>query len=69
MELLERAKKSNAGNAQLKEIRKCLVEGLTRTDYLLKEDQIDRLITHADTTHERNYWKVMKKMGQLFKKT
>lgn len=69
MELLNRAKKSDAGNEQIKEIRKCLVEGLTRTDYLLKEEQIDSLITKADTTHERNYWKTMKKMGQLFKRT
>ena len=50
--------------AQQKELRKCLLEGLPRTDYLLPPDSFREKKT--ETVHEANYRKTMRKMSFLF---
>ena len=46
------------------ELRKCLLEGLTRADCLLPEPILSANITSAKTRHERNYWKCMKAVAR-----
>lgn len=65
--LLERAGRAGLTDAQLKEFRRCLVEGLVRADFLLSDEQQTRFIQTAQSRHERNYWKVMKKIGKEFR--
>ena len=65
-EVLAKAKAKGFQDAQLKELRRCLNEGLARTDFLLApEFQADALCQATDT-HTRNYWKAMMKMGKAF---
>ena len=49
-----------------RELRLCLTEGLVRADYLLAETEKIQHILLAETVHERNYWKVMKRVGAEF---
>lgn len=49
---------------QQQELRRCLLEGLARTDYLLPPEEIESRKT--DTVHEQNYRKTMLKMSRLF---
>ncbi len=52
---------------QRKELRKCLLEGLSRPDYLLPPDEMANLPADAaETVHEANYRKTMLKMSRLF---
>ncbi len=62
-ELLERSKAKGYSPLQLKELRSCLMEGLCRPDCLLPMEQIERHIKAAKSTHERNYWKAMRKLS------
>ena len=48
----------------LAELRSCLLEGLTRSDYLLPDKVISEMIRAGETVHQRNYWRVMKRMNQ-----
>ena len=50
--------------AQRQELRRCLLEGLARVDYLLPPDAFRA--AKEETVHERNYRKTMKKMSLLF---
>ena len=50
--------------AQRQELRRCLLEGLARADYLLPPDAFRA--AKEETVHERNYRKTMKKMSLLF---
>lgn len=60
--LLHEAEQMN--EAQQKELRRCLLEGLPRADYMMTpEDLADRA---EDTVHEANYRKTMRKMSRLF---
>jgi len=51
----------------LTELRACLIEGLTRPDYLLPVTTQTRLMQTADSTHQKNYWHVMKLIGSFFR--
>ncbi len=63
VKLLERSKTKGYSPLQLKELRSCLMEGLCRPDCLLPTEQIERHIKAAKSTHERNYWKAMRKLS------
>ena len=66
-ELLARAREKGYGKKQLGEIRACLQEGLARADYLLAAaDQLENA-RQEETVHGRNYWKVMRKLGELLR--
>ena len=51
-------------SAQQRELRRCLLEGLARADYLLPPESFRAV--KEETVHERNYRKTMKKMSFLF---
>ena len=61
-EVLQTAEKLNP--PQLQELRRCLLEGLVRADYLLSPEELQNRT--AETIHGANYWKAMRKMSCLF---
>lgn len=63
---LKHAAESGYTDAQLKELRTCLNEGLVRADFLLPGRVQEERINTADHRHEKNYWAVMKKVGEAF---
>lgn len=44
---------------ELAELRVCIEEGVTRSDYLLPADILKEKKAHAEDRHARNYWTVM----------
>ena len=66
-ELLKRAGEKGAAQVYLKELRRCLSEGLPRADCLLPERIQDEKIRRAKSTHSKNYWRCMRKMGALIR--
>lgn len=52
---------------QRRELRDCLLEGLTRADWLLSGRQIDERVRRAATRHARNYWQCMARMAVLLR--
>ena len=64
--LLRRARERGMTPEEERELRLCLTEGLVRADYLLAETEKIQHILLAETVHERNYWKVMKRVGAEF---
>ncbi len=64
-ELLSRAEGLEPSHQ--KELRDCLVEGLTRADCLLPPAALERHVRAAATVHERNYWRCMKKIGGMLR--
>ena len=66
MNLMQKAAASGLNDAQLKELRACLMEGLSRSDYLLDPDVQNRLARSASSRHMRNYWQTMRKIGSAF---
>ena len=56
-------------DTRIREMRDCLVEGLTRADCLLPAAAQERHIRAAATIHERNYWRCMKKIGGMLRET
>ena len=66
MELLDRAREANFDENRLKELRRCLIEGLPRADYLLPENVLEDCSKQSSTRRERNYWQTMKRVGKLF---
>ncbi len=66
-ELLSRAEGLEPSHQR--ELRDCLVEGLTRADCLLPPAAQERHIRAAATVHERNYWRCMKKVGGMLRGT
>ena len=66
-ELLSRAEGLEPSHQR--EMRDCLVEGLTRADCLLPAAAQERHIRAAATVHERNYWRCMKKIGGMLRGT
>ena len=60
--VLEEEKDLN--EAQRQELRRCLLEGLPRADYLLGRDELQR--KKGDSIHDRNYWKAMRRINRLF---
>lgn len=67
-DLLEKSKAAGYTGPQLRELRRCLLEGLVRADYLLSPELQARLAANARTIHEHNYRRVMQKMGQYFRR-
>ena len=66
-DLIRRAQSRGMAEDAVSELRKCLLEGLTRPDYLLDESEQIRAEKEADTIHGRNYWKTMRKVGEAFR--
>ena len=66
MNLMQKAAASGLNDAQLMELRACLMEGLSRSDYLLDPDVQNRLARSASSRHMRNYWQTMRKIGSAF---
>ena len=50
---------------QKKELRRCLLEGLPRADYLMKREELRKKT--GGSVHEKNYWTAMRKIGKLFR--
>ena len=57
--LLRSASERGMSSAFLREYRACLMEGLTRADWLLAEDALEEHIQAVCTQHEKNYWRAM----------
>ncbi len=51
---------------QQRELRRCLLEGLARADYLLPAEELRK--RKGRSIHEQNYWKAMRRIGGLFQK-
>ena len=65
-ELLRECSDKGYSDAALKETRRCLIEGLPRTDYLLPAETLLALQAQAGAIHDRNYFRVMNQMRQRF---
>ncbi|MBR1497979.1 MAG: DEAD/DEAH box helicase [Oscillospiraceae bacterium] len=66
-QLLERARSRGCTQAQLREMRRCLMEGLLRGDCLLPSEALERRVRACRGRHEENYWRVMRKLGGMFR--
>ena len=66
-ELLTEAKAAGLTTVQLHELRRCLNEGLVRTDYLLAPETQQALQRSAADTHTKNYWQAMLRLGKKFR--
>lgn len=66
MDLMRKADEEGMSAAQKKELRACLVEGLSRADYLLDPAVQQSLARSAPSRHLRNYWRTMRKIGSAF---
>ena len=64
--LVRRAVEASLSEAQIMEIRRCAQEGITRQDWLLPDPVKKRNLAASGTNHEKNYWKVMRKIGKEF---
>ena len=62
--LLERGR-GKMNEAQLRELRACLNEGLLRPDWLLEASALSLNLRSAGTRHERNYWRVMQRIAEI----
>ena len=67
--LLAKAGQKHIDAGSLKELRRCILEGLTRSDYLLPQKTLRHLAAAAGTTHERNYWTVMQQIHAEYEET
>lgn len=65
-EFLREAKEKGMAENSLRELRKCLVEGLPRSDCLLPPDILKERIKGSHATHEANYWKTMLRVHNAF---
>ena len=48
------------------EIKRCISKGHIRSDWLLPRETLIELIDNASSTHERNYYLVMKKIKDRY---
>lgn len=62
------ARKKGYNQKQLHELRRCLSEGLVRADCFLPVKTVRNYSKAAKDRHECNYWNVMKKVGDEFRK-
>ena len=60
--LFKKAAGQGCTDAQLRELRRCLTEGLPRGDYLLDPLFLEKQEQSAVSRHERNYWKTMRQI-------
>jgi len=65
-QLLNEKKAAGYSPQLIKEYRRCLIEGLPRTDYLLSPATLSALRDQAVSPHERNYWLAMKQLSRYF---
>lgn len=65
-DLLQRAGKAGYTEAKLKELRRCLLLGLTRADYLLAAPAQREAFQAAKTIREKNYWNTMCQVGRYY---
>ena len=63
--LLNRFRDKGAGGRELSELRRCIAEGLARSDYLLEPGRQNLCREHADGLHQKNYWNTMIKIGNI----
>lgn len=66
-DLLQSAGKAGYTEDQLKELRRCLLLGLTRSDYLLTGTVQRKAAENANTRKEKNYWNTMYRIGQYYR--
>ena len=66
-ELVKRAGEKGLSGTYMKELRRCLAEGLPRADCLLPDKLQDEKIRRAESAHMKNYWRCMRKMGSLIR--
>ncbi|MBQ9413187.1 MAG: DEAD/DEAH box helicase [Oscillospiraceae bacterium] len=65
-DLLRRAAEREPSADRLWELRRCLMEGMTRGDFLLPAEAAERRLAAAGTRHAQNYWRAMKKLGEEY---
>ncbi len=65
-EILAEAKAAGLTGPQQQELRRCLQEGVSRTDYLLTSEIQQIALYSATDTHTQNYWKSMIRLGKKF---
>ena len=63
LQLLGEYKKRGMREDILVEIRRCLIEGIARADYLLDEETLIRKEKNPIGRHEKNYWRVMRQLN------
>ena len=51
----------------MKELRRCVEEGLVRADYLLPAAVQEENMEQSLDRHSKNYWTVMKRIGAQFR--
>ena len=61
------AREKSYNQEQLVELRHCLMEGLVRADCFMQPDELGLAVRTADDRHQRNYWSIMKKVGEAFR--
>ncbi len=65
-EMLDEAKAAGLVVPQLRELRRCLQEGVSRSDYLLTPEVQRIALSSAADIHTQNYWKSMIRLGKKF---
>jgi len=65
-EFLNRIKTKKLGIRETEEIRRCLLEGLPRADYLMDREIQKQNAALAKNRKEKNYWIVMQNIGRYF---
>ncbi len=65
--LLARAGEKGYDGALLGELRRCLIEGLTRADWLRSAQTLEDRRRRAKSTRDRNYWRTMAAVGRLLR--
>lgn len=64
-QIMEQCRVLGRPEKQLRELRRCALEGLVRHDYLLPDSQIGEKNISAKTQHERNYWLTAQRLGRI----
>ena len=65
--MLEQSRQRGLSQAQLRELRRCLNEGLARSDFLLPPEALRRRSAAAESTHDKNYWWTMSGLSRAFR--
>ena len=65
--VLDLAKDRRLDERQMREMRRCLLEGLIRSDWLLPEEEVAERIRQAEDIREKNYWVCVKEIQKAEK--
>ena len=65
--VLDLAKDRGLDERQMREMRRCLLEGLIRSDWLLPEEEVAERIRQAEDIREKNYWVCVKEIQKAEK--